>query len=245
MSSIEKELKDHANQYSAFVFPQVNALGLLENVDALTDFCQQSGVRSIASIDPYLLASGGLKPPVEFGEQGADFIIGDAQHLAIGANFGGPGLGLFGCRSNEGNKRDLRHTPGRYIGQAKDISGRDCFVMVLSTREQHIRKEKATSNVCSNQAFLATLAGANLLSKGNSGLKTSLQTALLNKQKFLNAIDELKGVGLAFDGSPSFNELFLEIDESLPQLLGKARDADLQIGVDVTGRSDLPNSKRF
>ncbi len=245
LGAIEQELKDHANQYSAFVFPQVNALGLLENVDALTDFCQQSGVRSIASIDPYLLASGGLKPPVEFGEQGADFIVGDAQHLAIGANFGGPGLGLFGCRYNEGNKRDLRHTPGRYIGQAKDISGRDCFVMVLSTREQHIRKEKATSNVCSNQAFLATLAGANLLSKGNSGLKTSLQTALLNKQKFLNAVDELKGVGLAFDGSPSFNELVLEIDESLPQLLGKARDADLQIGVDVTGRSDLPSSKKI
>ena len=70
---------------------------------------------------------------------GADFIAGDAQHLAIPPNFGGPGLGIFGCRHN--NETDLRNTR-RYIGQAKDMKGRDCHVMVLSTREQHIRKEK-------------------------------------------------------------------------------------------------------
>ena len=115
-----------------------------------------------------LLATGGLKPPTEFGETGIDFIAGEAQHLAIPPSFGGPGLGLFGCRYNKTTSKDLRSTPGRYIGKAKDSQGRDCFVMVLSTREQHIRKEKATSNVCSNQAFLASLAGANLLAKGRT-----------------------------------------------------------------------------
>ena len=85
----------------------------------LTDFCLDNRIRSIACIDPFLLGDGGLKPPVEFGRSGADFIAGDAQHLAIPPNFGGPGLGIFGCRHNNEKKSDLRNTPGRYIGQAK------------------------------------------------------------------------------------------------------------------------------
>ena len=73
-------------------------------------------MRSIASIDPMLLATEGLKPPTNFGSEGVDFIAGEAQHLAIPPSFGGPGLGLFGCRFNEERKKDLRSTPGRYIG---------------------------------------------------------------------------------------------------------------------------------
>ena len=106
-----------------------------------------------------LLATGGLKPPSQYGKKGADIVCGEAQHLAIGANFGGPGLGLFAVRFNEANKNDVRATPGRFVGKAKDNAGRDCLVMVMSTREQHIRRDKATSNICSNQAFVATIAG--------------------------------------------------------------------------------------
>ena len=142
-SSLQAIEEAETEEFAAFVFPQVNKFGLLENVDALTDFARERGMRSIASIDPMLLATGGLKPPTDFGAEGVDFIAGEAQHLAIPPSFGGPGLGLFGCRFNEEQKRDLRSTPGRYVGKAKDINGRDCFVMVLSTREQHIRKEKS------------------------------------------------------------------------------------------------------
>jgi len=99
-SELEK-ITSLAADFSGFVFPQVNSLGLLENVDLLTDFCATHGIRSIASIDPSLLATGGLKDPANFGEKGADFIVGDAQHLATGPTFGGPGLGLFGCRYND------------------------------------------------------------------------------------------------------------------------------------------------
>ena len=102
-----------------------------------------------------LLGTGGLKPPTHLENKGADFIVGEAQHLAIEPNFGGPGLqGYSSCRHNNSKNKDLRSTPGRYIGKAKDLNGRDCFVMVLSTRTTH-KKKKATSNVCSNQAFLA------------------------------------------------------------------------------------------
>ena len=224
------------NQYSAFVFPQVNALGVLEDVDLLTDFCESNCLRSIACIDPFLLGDGGLKPPVDFGRSGADFIAGDAQHLAIPPNFGGPGLGIFGCRHNNEKKSDLRNTPGRYIGQAKDIKGRDCHVMVLSTREQHIRKEKATSNVCSNQAFLATLAGASILSQGSKGLGEAVEIANRNQQKVIDAIDLLEGVEPAFTENNSPTELTIRTNKSSSVLLHNARSAGIHLGIDISDR---------
>ena len=217
-------------------FSQVNSLGLLENTDLLTTFCSDNGIRSIAAIDPALLTSGGLKPPCSFGENGADFIIGDAQHLATNPSFGGPGLGLFGCRYNEKNKRDIRHTPGRFIGKGKDINGRDCFVMVLSTREQHIRKEKATSNVCSNQAFLASLAGANLLAKGDKGLSESLAFAMRAKDEFLESLKQLDKVEVAFPDSPALNELVLSLHCPVDEIIKEARKFDLHLGIDVSCR---------
>ncbi|HKJ90660.1 MAG TPA: glycine dehydrogenase, partial [Oceanipulchritudo sp.] len=157
-AALEAALGDGGEPVAGVVFPQVNHLGLLEDVDILADLVEGSPARSIAVIDPALLGTGGLKPPLHYGRAGVDMIVGEAQHLAIGPNFGGPGLGLFGVRHNKDQRNAIRQTPGRYVGKAHDQAGRDCFVMVLSTREQHIRKEKATSNICSNQAFLATIA---------------------------------------------------------------------------------------
>ena len=236
-SALQSLEEEDTQEFAAFVFPQVNKFGLLENVDTLSDFAKERGMRSIASIDPMLLATGGLKPPTDFGSEGVDFIAGEAQHLAIPPSFGGPGLGLFGCRFNEERKKDLRSTPGRYIGKAKDVNGRDCFVMVLSTREQHIRKEKATSNICSNQAFLATLAGASLLAKGELGLQESLQRALDCKDRVLAEILTCEGVKSAFEQTPCFNEVTLELDCPIDSLIGKGRDADLHVGVDVSQRA--------
>ena len=187
-----------------------------------------------------MLGEGGLKPPVEFGRSGADFIAGDAQHLAIPPNFGGPGLGIFGCRHNDENKSDLRNTPGRYIGQAKDLNGRDCHVMVLSTREQHIRKEKATSNVCSNQAFLATLAGANILSQGSKGLGEAVELANRNQQKVIDAIDSLEGIELAYTENISPTELTILTDKPASTLQNNARAAGIHLGVDISDRIKTP-----
>jgi len=233
---LEAFLEENNQEISAFVFPQVNALGLLEDVDRLTNLASKWDIPTVAVIDPMLLATGGLKPPTEFGAGGVDFIAGEAQHLAIPPSFGGPGLGLFGCRYNEQAKKDLRNTPGRYIGKAKDSQGRDCFVMVLSTREQHIRKEKATSNVCSNQAFLATLAGANLLAKGEIGLKKSLSQALDARRQTSSWIRQREGIRLAFPDTPSFNDLLVVLDESYQDLPLEANRYGLHFGVNISHR---------
>jgi len=227
---------DELNQYSAFVYPQITSMGVIEDVDLITNFCQDNHIRSIACIDPFLLGEGGLKPPVEFGKSGADFIAGDAQHLAIPPNFGGPGLGIFGCRHNDQKKSDLRNSPGRYIGQAKDINGRDCHVMVLSTREQHIRKEKATSNVCSNQAFLATLAGASILSQGSRGLGKAVEIANRYQQKVMDAIEKLEGIEPAFSDNNPPTEITIRTDKSVANLIQNARSQDINLGIDVTDR---------
>ncbi|MEL0119599.1 MAG: glycine dehydrogenase, partial [Opitutae bacterium] len=94
-NAIRKEAEDLGDKLAAIAFPQINNFGNLEDVDKLTDLASDLGVQSIAVIDPLLLATGGLKPPSEFGNDGADLIVGEAQHLAISPNFGGPGLGLF------------------------------------------------------------------------------------------------------------------------------------------------------
>lgn len=234
--TVDAAAAEHKDRLAAIVFPQVNSLGLLEDVDTLADIAVKHSVKSIAVIDPMLLATGGLKPPNQFGQNGVDIIVGEGQHLAIGPNFGGPGLGIFGVRHNDSVKTDIRSTPGRYVGKARDISGRECHVAVLSTREQHIRKEKATSNICSNQAFLATLAGAALLAKGEEGLAEAVDTARKNARWAVDRLTAIPGVALAFPETPFFNEILLHVPCPVSELIQHGRTLGLHIGVDVSDR---------
>ena len=234
--ALNAAIESVGDRLAAIIFPQVNTFGLLEDVDELTNLSAKVGAKSIAVIDPILLGPGGLKQPSTFGDNGADIIVGEAQHLALGPNFGGPGLGLFGVRFSEKDRNGVRSAPGRFIGKAKDCSGRDCRVGVLSTREQHIRKDKATSNICSNQAFIATLVGASLLERGDSGLGDILES--IRKQLFetvarLTAFD---GVSLAFPESVSFHEVTFEVSKPVEELLVEGRKQGVLIGADVSAR---------
>jgi glycine dehydrogenase len=236
IKAMEAALEELGEAVAGIVFPQINSLGILEDVDALADLTADRKCVSIAVIDPALLGTGGLKPPTEYGRAGVDMIVGEAQHLAIGPNFGGPGLGLFGVRHNENNKNAIRQTPGRYVGKGKDISGRDCLLMVLSTREQHIRKDKATSNICSNQAFLATIAGAALLSRGESGMARAFSFAREQAVEAASRLIGLAGIDLAFPDSSFVNEVTFSIKGSVTGLIEAAREAGIHLGVDLSSR---------
>ena len=228
-------IQTHNHEISAFVFPQVNSLGLLEEVDLLTNLASEHSIPTIAVIDPMHLVSGGLKPPTHFGEQGADFIAGEAQHLAIPPSFGGPGLGLFGCRHNDHVKKDLRNTPGRYIGRANDTQGRDCFVMVLSTREQHIRKEKPP------QMFVLIKHSSQPLQVPIYWPREKMVSKTLSLLLFRCGIRWLNGLAsgkgdLAFPESPGFNDLLISIDKENDTLISEARSFGLQFAVKVSHR---------
>ncbi|PXA05574.1 glycine dehydrogenase [Coraliomargarita sinensis] len=234
--ALEVAIDEVGDQLAALVFPHVNTFGLVEDVDALTRRAADAGIKSIAVIDPLLLGPGGLKPPSEFGEEGVDIIVGEAHHLALAPNFGGPGLGLFGVRFSQKDRNGVRAAPGRFIGRARDCSGRECRVGVLSTREQHIRKDKATSNICSNQAFIATLVGAALLERGDPGLEQILSGMKSQLSQAVDALTRFQGVKLAFPDSISYHEVTLELSKATPEVLKAAHSAGILAGADVSDR---------
>lgn len=152
------------------VLGQPNFFGLLEEIEAVPEMIHKVGGKLIVTFDA--IAQAILKTP---GELGADIAIGEGQPLGISVSFGGPLLGVFAV------KKDLvRHMPGRIVARTKDVDGKDGFVLTLQTREQHIRREKATSNICTNQALCATAASVYVSLMGKTGLK---KVALLSAER--------------------------------------------------------------
>ncbi|WP_408096690.1 aminomethyl-transferring glycine dehydrogenase subunit GcvPB [Peredibacter sp. HCB2-198] len=233
-----KRILNTTPQVAAVAFPQVNHFGNIESVDEIVDLCSNNNIKSIAVVDPMLLGRGGLKAPAKFGVrgQGADMVVAEGQHLAIGPNFGGPGLGIFGIRYNEQDKVSIRSTAGRYVGKTQDLKGRECKALILSTREQHIRREKATSNICSNQSFVATAAGASMLARGDEGFEATLKHSRALAEKAVETLTQFEGVELKFKGSAFFNEFTLKLPVNTSEFIHKASAAGLQVGVDVSNR---------
>jgi len=223
---------------AAMAFPQVNNLGNLESVDEIVDLCSTNNIKSIAVVDPMLLGSGGLKTPVKFGTrmQGSDMVVAEGQHLAIGPNFGGPGLGIFGIRYNDQDKISIRSSAGRYIGKTQDLKGRECKSLILSTREQHIRRDKATSNICSNQSFVASIAGASMLARGDEGFEETLNLSRSFAERASEELSSFEGVELRFKGSAFFNEFTLKLPVNTKEFISKGSAQGLHVGVDVSNR---------
>jgi len=149
-------------------------LGTLEDLAPIASSAHDAGSLFVVATHPILL--GVMEPPGSFG---ADIVVAEGQPLGSSMSFGGPGLGLFACRQTH-----LRQMPGRLVGRTVDVDGNDAFVLTLSTREQHIRREKATSNICSNHALNALAAGAHLAAVGREGL-SGIATACVAKAHYL------------------------------------------------------------
>jgi len=235
---LDSLLNEHKDSLGGFAFPQVNSLGNLEDIHYLTDLCTNNKIKSIALIDPILLATEGLCAPADFGSenQGVDMIVGEGQHLCLAPNYGGPGLGIFGIRYDEKNKTSIRSTAGRFVGRAKDLKGKDCLAMILSTREQHIRRDKATSNICSNQSYIATIAGAAILDRGEQGMTEACLRGRDFAEQMATQLSQFKGVSLAFPETPFFNQITFELPCNPSELIKKASAQGIHLGVDVSNR---------
>jgi glycine dehydrogenase subunit 1 len=186
---------------SGVVLQSPNFFGVIEDLYPLADKIHEAGGLMIVGFSE-AVAYGILKPP---GEEGADIVSGEGQSLGVPLSYGGPYLGIFATR-----ERFVRNMPGRLVGETVDLEGKRGFVLTLATREQHIRREKATSNICTNEGLCALMATLFLSCLGKRGLR-ELALMNLNKAEYAKKIaSQIRGCKLVFS-SPTFNEFVLRI----------------------------------
>ncbi len=206
----------------AVVLQQPNFFGQLETIEPLIDAIHEHGALAIVSVDPTSL--GLLRRP---GSYGADIVTAEGQGLGNPLAFGGPYLGILGCRESY-----LRKIPGRLVGETTDRDGRRCFVLTLQTREQHIRREKATSNICTNQGLYALRSSIYLALLGPQGLR---EVAELSTQKAHYAADELSkvpGLSMVFEGA-FFKEFLIRSSKNPQALLREVTKRGFHGGIPV------------
>jgi glycine dehydrogenase subunit 1 len=199
--------QDHA----ALVISQPNFFGALEEVGALTDWAHAQGMLVIGVVNPVSLAL--LQAPGAWGETGADIVCGEGQPLGVPLASGGPYFGFMCC------KRDyMRQMPGRIVGRTLDLDGNPGYTLTLQAREQHIRRSKATSNICTNQGLLVTAATIHLSILGAEGLRAAASASHRNARRLLDSVTRLGGVRQVFD-RPFFHEVVLRLDAPVESVM--------------------------
>jgi glycine dehydrogenase subunit 1 len=187
------------NEVAAVVVQNPNFFGIVEPASGIAPLAEAAGALFIAAINPISL--GLLTPP---GEYGADIAVAEGQPLGIASGFGGPYLGLFACKT-----KWLRKMPGRLVGQTVDVDGKRAFVLTLQAREQHIRREKATSNVCTTTALIGSCATFYMSLLGKQGLRDVAYQNLAKARYAFDLLTQIPGVRAPFK-APIFNEFVLQ-----------------------------------
>jgi glycine dehydrogenase subunit 1 len=204
------------------IFQHPNYFGCLEDARALCEIARAKGALAIASFDPISL--GLLEQPAAYG---ADIVVAEGQPLGIPLQYGGPYLGVLACRQDF-----VRKMPGRLITEAQDREGRRCYVLGLQTREQHIRREKATSNICTNQGLLALRATFYLSVIGPHGLREVAELCVRKAHYAAEQLTAIDGIDLAFQ-QPFFKEFTLRCRDGAAPVAERARKAGFDIGPEL------------
>src|SRR5204862_4995047 len=210
--------------------PQPNFFGVLEEVDEQTDWAHAQGALAIALVNPTSLAL--LKPPGEWGTKGADIAVGEGQPLGAPLSSGGPYFGFLSCK-----EALVRQTPGRIIGRTVDAEGKPGFTLTLQAREQHIRRSKATSNICTNQGLVVTAATIYMALLGPDGLERAAAACHANLKALLDKLGAVSGVARVFN-RPAFHEAVLRVDAPVADILEELRAQRILAGYDL--RADYP-----
>ena len=220
------EGQDHA----ALVIAQPNFFGALEAVHALTDWAHARGMLVIGVVNPVCLAL--LAPPGRWGAAGADIAVGEGQPLGVPLAAGGPYFGFIACK-----QALVRQMPGRIVGRTLDVDGRPGFTLTLQAREQHIRRSKATSNICTNQGLAVTAATIHMALLGPEGLKRAALACHSNLLALLDRLEAVAGVSRRFS-APVFHEAVLSLRSPAGRVLDRLRDQGVLAGLDL--RRDYP-----
>jgi glycine dehydrogenase subunit 1 len=211
---------------TAVVIQQPNFFGVLEDVDALTDWAHAHGALVIAVVNPISLAV--LRPPGEWGAKGADIVVGDGQPLGCPLSSGGPYFGFMTTRMEY-----VRQMPGRIVGGTVDMDGRPGFTLTLQAREQHIRRAKATSNICTNQGLLMIAGTVYLSLMGAEGLERVAEASMARTDQLQRALTALPGIRRVFT-QPVFHEVVLGLDRPVALVLAALAERGIQGGVDLS-----------
>ncbi len=214
----------------AVVIQQPSFFGSLEPVDRLTDWAHENGALVIAVVNPTSLAI--LEAPGHWGGGGADIACGEGQPLGIPLSSGGPYFGFMACK-----KGLVRQMPGRIVGRTTDLDGKPGFTLTLQAREQHIRRSKATSNICTNQGLMVTGATIYMSLLGHEGLQRVARASLQNTTQLAAMLTSVKGVKRLFDG-PHFHEVALAFDRPVAPVLRALAKQDILGGFDLS--ADYP-----
>ncbi|MGB5613045.1 MAG: glycine dehydrogenase, partial [Sedimenticolaceae bacterium] len=205
-------LAAHAGEdFAALLIPQPNFFGVLEDADALTDFAHANNMLAVGVVNP--LAMAVLKPPGEWGSEGADIACGEGQPLGAPLSSGGPYFG-FMCTK----QAMVRQMPGRIIGRTVDLEGKPGYALTLQAREQHIRRSKATSNICTNQGLLVTAATIHMALLGGEGLARVAASCHANTAALIDRLSAIDGVERQF-AAPMFHEGVLRLSAPVADIL--------------------------
>ena len=207
---------------AAVIFQQPDFLGLLVDARGLTENAHQAGALAIACVDPISLAV--LAPP---GEYGADIAAGEGQQLGLSPSYGGPHVGFIAC-----SKELVRKLPGRLIGTSHDAAGRRGFVLTLTAREQHIRRERATSNICTNHSLCALAASVYLTYMGAEGLRQVAEVSFKRAHALANRLSKVPGWEMAFPDRQFLNEFPIRVPKG-PALNRRLARKGILGGLDV------------
>jgi glycine dehydrogenase subunit 1 len=217
--------------FTALVVQQPNFFGSLEEVDALTNWAHQNKIMVIAVVNPTSLAL--LKPPAAWGADGApgaDIVCGEGQALGVPLASGGPYFGFMATRMQY-----VRQMPGRIVGRTVDVEGRPGFSLTLQAREQHIRRSKATSNICTNQGLMVTAATIYMSLLGPQGLQAVAQASMQRTADLVAALSKVAGVKRAFT-APHFHEAVLSLDRPPAAVLAALSRRGILGGLDLSER---------
>jgi glycine dehydrogenase subunit 1 len=211
--------------YAALVVNQPNFFGVLEDVDALTDWAHAQDALVIGVVNPVALAL--LSPPGDWGTDGADIACGEAQPMGMPLSSGGPYAGFLCCRQDF-----VRQLPGRIVGRTLDLDGKPGFTLTLQAREQHIRRNKATSNICTNQGLLVTAATIHMAILGAEGLERVAAACHANTRMLADLLCEVPGVEPLFD-RPTFHEQALRLPAPAADVLRSLAADNILGGFDL------------
>ena len=212
--------------FTALVIPQPNYVGVLEDVDVLTNWAHEHKALVIAVVNPTSLAL--LKAPGSWGDEGADITCGEGQPLGAPLSSGGPYFGFMACR-----EQFVRQMPGRIIGRTVDLDGKEGFALTLQAREQHIRRSKATSNICTNQGLLVTAATIYMALVGPDGLTKVAQSSHTNTMSLISKL-EATGKTKRMFNRPVFHEAVMQFDVPTDEIMKSMSEQSILPGVIIS-----------